>query len=93
MSRDIIDANDQTLAVSLIRKVNAGGHHLARNTRWNGSARRSSIHQTWSTDMKLQSKDTVQRAQETTQKIPRDDKPELLSADTEKILDDLRERS
>jgi trimethylamine--corrinoid protein Co-methyltransferase len=90
-----IDVNDQTLAVDVIRKVGAGGHYLAQRHTMEWLSKEifnpSDLveRQELSAWKKLGSKDTVQRAQEIAQKILREHKPEPLSADVERSLDDV----
>ena len=90
-----IDVNDQTLAVDLIRKVGPGGHYLAQKhtMEWLSKEIFNPSNLVDRLDLSLWkkqgSKDSFQRARETAQNILRDHKPEPLSKDIEKSLDDV----
>ena len=93
-----IEVDDQTLAVDVIKRVGVGGHYLAdKHTReWfkkelfipSELVDRRELKE-WKT---LGSKDAFQRAKEIAQKILKDHKPEPLSSDSERELDDVARR-
>lgn len=90
-----IDVDDQTLAVDVIRKVGVGGHYLGQKHTLDWLSKEifnpSDVvdRQELNLWKKLGSKDTVQRAKETAQRILRDHKPEPMPRDIEKDLDDV----
>lgn len=90
--------NEQTLAIDIIKRVGAGGHYLAdKHTReWfkkelfipSELVDRRELKE-WKA---LGSKDAYQRSKEVVQKILKDHKPEPLSSDAERKLDDVARR-
>jgi trimethylamine--corrinoid protein Co-methyltransferase len=93
-----IDVNDETLAIDVIKRVGIGGHYLAdKHTREcfkkellipSELVDRRELRQ-WKA---VGSKDTFMRAKEIVQKILKDHKPEPLSSDSERKLDDVARR-
>ena len=91
--------NDQTLAIDVIKRVGVGGHYLAdKHTKeW---FRKELFVPSELVDPTLQlkewkalgSKDAFVRSREIAQKILKDHKPEPLSSDTERKLDDVARR-
>jgi trimethylamine--corrinoid protein Co-methyltransferase len=93
-----IDVNDQTLAIDVIKRVGVGGHYLAdKHTKeW---FRKELFVPSELVDRRelkewkaLGSKDAFVRSREIAQKILKDHKPEPLSSDTERKLDDVARR-